>query len=133
MARRKILIVDDQKEFAWLVKMNLEELGGYEVQVESTPANVLGTAKKFSPDFIFLDVIMPDLEGPDVYSQLKNCVEFKDTPIVFLTATVTKEEVEARDGRIGGHQFFAKPGSLEELIQCIETNFRRPPYIADFI
>lgn len=131
MARRKILIVDDEKEFAWLVKMNLEALGDYEVEVETTPGNVVETARKFLPDFIFLDVVMPDLEGPDVYFQLKNCNEFKDTPIVFLTATVTKEEVDAHEGRIGGHQFFAKPGSLEALIHCIEGNFGRSPYASD--
>ena len=122
MARRRILIIDDEEQFAWLVKVNLEELGEYAVQVETVPQNALETAKKFCPDFIFLDVIMPDLEGPDIYFQLKNCVEFKDTPIVFLTATVTKAEVEARDGSIGGHRFFAKPGSLDELIHCIEVN-----------
>ena len=127
----RVLIVDDEKEFAWLVKMNLEELGDYEVAVESNPANVVETARKFVPDFIFLDVIMPDFEGPDVHFQLKNCIEFKDTPIVFLTATVTKEEVDAHDGHIGGHRFFAKPGSLEELIQCIEGNAGLPPYAAD--
>lgn len=132
MARRKILIVDDEKEFAWLVKLNLEELGEYEVEVETVPRNVVETAKRFCPDFIFLDVVMPDLEGPDVFSELKNHNEFKNVPIVFLTATITKEEVEAHDGRIGGHQFFAKPGSLDELILCIETSFGRPPYIADF-
>jgi two-component system sensor histidine kinase/response regulator len=71
---------------------------------------------------IFLDVIMPELEGPDVFVQIKNNAQTKDIPVVFLTATVTKEEVEFHDGKIGGRTFMAKPSSLPELIDCIERH-----------
>ena len=132
MSHYRILIIDDDQNFTQVFKLTLEEMGPYEVCVENNADRAALTALQLRPDIIFLDVIMPDLEGPDVYTQLKGYDEFKDTPIVFLTATVTKEEVEARDGCIGGHQFFAKPGSREELIRCIEATFRRPQYIADF-
>ena len=54
--------------------------------------------------------------------QFQSSSEAKNIPIVFLTATVTKEEVSAQNGVIGGHRFLAKPGSVQELVECIQSN-----------
>lgn len=120
MAKKKILIVDDEKNFTRMVKLNLEATGQYDVMIENDAKSVLKTAQEYMPDLVLLDVIMPDIEGPDVLCQLRQHETFRHTPVVFLTATVTKEEVNSQEGFIGGHVFLAKPGSVSELVTCIE-------------
>jgi len=119
--RRKILIIDDEPSFTNMVKLNLESSGRYEVAVENKGSEGLNTALEYRPDLILLDVIMPDKEGPDVLRQIRNNEVIGRTPIVFLTATITKDEVESENGSIGGHLFLAKPGTIQDLIECIES------------
>lgn len=122
MDRKRILIVDDEKGFTSMLSLNLEATGDYEVCVENDSTRALSAAVQYSPHLILLDVIMPKMEGPDVAIALKEHNNLKKIPIVFLTATVTKEEVVSQGGRIGGHPFVAKPSTLGDLLESIEKN-----------
>ncbi|MCK4882553.1 MAG: response regulator [Candidatus Omnitrophica bacterium] len=122
MDRKKILIIDDERDFSEVVKLNLESTGKYEVHIENDASNALFTALQCLPDLILLDVIMASKEGPDVAIEIKEDPRLKDTPIVFLTATVTQQEVDREGGKIGGQLFVAKPSSLDILLDSIEKN-----------
>jgi len=122
MTKRKILIVDDEKGFTAMLSLNLEATGEYEVKTENDSTHALSAALQYRPDLILLDVIMPSMEGPDVAIAIRNNRSLTGTPIVFLTATVTKDEVESQGGRIGGNSFVAKPSNLETLLSSIEQN-----------
>ncbi|MBN1869012.1 MAG: response regulator [Candidatus Omnitrophica bacterium] len=122
MGKRKILIIDDERDFSDVVKMILESTGKYEVTIENDAGNALYAAIRCQPDLILLDVIMAGKEGPDVAIEIKGNSHFKETPIVFLTATVTQQEVDEGGGTIGGHAFVAKPSSLDILLDSIERN-----------
>jgi len=124
MGKLRVLIIDDEEDFTKLIKLNLERTGQYEVRTENNGLLGLATAREFKPDFIFLDIIMPDIDGGDVCHQLENDDEIKGTPIVFLTAIAKKEEIEQNRGAIGGHPFLAKPVNVRELIDCIERTER---------
>ncbi len=122
MNRRKILIIDDEKEFSEMVRLNLEATGRYEVSVETDANNALSAALKCRPDLILLDVIMFAKEGPEVAIEIKKDPRLTETPIVFLTATITQQEVDAEGGMIGGQAFVAKPSDLDILLASIERN-----------
>jgi len=122
MNKKKILIVDDEQGFSEMVKLILESTNKYEVEIEIDSNNALLTAHKCLPDLILLDVIMANMEGPDVATALKADPIFKATPTIFLTATVTQKEVDEGRGMIGGQQFVAKPSSVETLLDAIEKN-----------
>lgn len=122
MDRKKILIIDDEKAFSEMVKLNLETTGKYDVVIENDASNAIYTALQCQPDLILLDVIMASKDGPEVAIEMKGDPRLKDMPIVFLTATVTQREVDEEDGTIGGRAFIAKPSSLESLIESIERN-----------
>ena len=122
MTRYKILLVDDEKSLAAMLKLNLEAMGDYEVKIENNSLKAVQTAIEFRPQLILLDVIMPHKEGPDVAIDVKSTAAIKNVPIVFLTATVTPQEVEEQDGFIGGHPFVAKPSNLVVLLHTIEKN-----------
>ncbi|MCX5692557.1 MAG: response regulator [Candidatus Omnitrophica bacterium] len=123
--KKKILIVDDEKDFVEMVKWNLEKTGGYKVTVETESKYALDVAKVVEPDLILLDVMMPGMDGADVEYQIKKEEKLKDIPIIFLTAIVKEEEIESEDGAIAGHVFLAKPVTLKQLVDCIEKNIKK--------
>ena len=120
--KRKILIVDDEPGFTKIVKMTLEASGAYEVLELNDPAAAVAVARQFSPDIILLDITMPELDGGDVLSQLRADPVLQNVPVIFVTATVRKSEVNAHNGLIGGEFFIAKPVSAEVLIRTIEEH-----------
>lgn len=129
-AKKRILIVDDEVSFARMVKLNLEKAGAFEVRTENKASYALAAAREFKPDLIILDVIMPTMDGGDVSNQIKRDRLLKHTPIIFLTATVSKRE--AGDGGLnsGGSLFLAKPVSVETLIARINEHLPKPPAAA---
>jgi CheY-like chemotaxis protein len=125
MAKKKILLVDDEKSFTNLLKMNLEETGQYEVRVENWAEDALPAAREFKPDLVLLDIIMPRLPGGNVASMIKADPELKDTPIVFFTAAVRKHQVEENDGIICDLPCIAKPASVDQVVAMIEKHARK--------
>ncbi len=122
VVKKKILIVDDEESFGKLVKLNLEETGEYEVRVETKGTRAVPVAREFKPDFILLDVVMPDMDGGEIAHQLKEDKELKDIPVGFLTALVSEYEVTPKGDSIAGHPFIAKPVTVGQLIAFIKNN-----------
>ncbi len=120
-ALKKILLVDDEATFVKLTKMSLEQLGPFEVHTETRAREAISAALRFKPDFILLDVMMPDGDGGQVAAQMQEYEELKDIPVVFVTAAVKKDETGNRARRIGGRTYLAKPIRAEELVECIEA------------
>jgi CheY-like chemotaxis protein len=116
---RRVLIVDNDTDSTHLVKVLLEKTGRYLVLEEHNGARAHLSARNFRPDLILLDVVMPERDGGEIAAQIQADPELHGTPIIFLTALVTREEV--RTGlHIDGHPFLAKPINIQELINAIE-------------
>jgi DNA-binding response OmpR family regulator len=122
--KKKVLIIDDEAAFTNIVKLTLEAKGIYEVCVENNSRQAITTARKFWPDIIILDVVMPDLDGGEVHTQFMADPVLKRTPIIFLTAIVRQKEVDETNGMIGGSFYLAKPVSADGLISAIEEHCR---------
>ena len=120
---KKILVVDDENNITIFLKTYLESTGKYEVRAENSGERGYECALQFKPDLILLDVMMKDMGGDRLADKIKTDPVLRKTPIVFLTGIVTKEEVEANGGVIGGYPYLAKPIlAMNELIACIEAN-----------
>ena len=119
--KRRILIVDNDRDTTHLIKILLERAGSYLVLEENDATKAHQSARNFRPDLILLDIVMPEIDGGDVAAQIQADPELQGTPIIFLTALVTKAEAEA-GLHIQGHPFLAKPISVPELIKGIEEN-----------
>jgi CheY-like chemotaxis protein len=118
---RRILIVDNDRNSTHLVKVLLEKTGRYLVFEENNSARAHQTARNFRPDLIFIDIVMPDRDGGEIAAQIRSDPELQYTPIIFLTALVTR--AEASTGlRIDEHPFLAKPIDIQELIKAIEAH-----------
>ena len=121
---KRILVVDDDVAFTRLLKLNLEQTGQYNVRVENWAEDALPAAREFKPDLVLLDLLMPRQFGGNVAASFRADPELKQTPIVFLTATVRKATVELHGGAISGYPFLAKPASTAEVAACIEQHLR---------
>lgn len=120
--KKKVLVVDDEKSFTNLLKINLEQTGRYEVRAENWAEDALPAAREFRPDVMLLDIIMPRMPGGNVVAQFEAEPEFQDLPIIFLTAAIQRSTVAAHDGIICDHPCIAKPASIDEIIDMIEKN-----------
>jgi len=119
--RRRILIVDNDPDTTHLVKVLLETTGHYLVLEENEATKAHQSARSFQPDLILLDIVMPETDGAEVVARIETEPELQNTPIIFLTALVTR--AEAKSGlNIQGHSFLAKPISIPELINAIEEH-----------
>lgn len=122
MAKKRILIVDDEAALTRVLSYALEETGAYTVATEQRATQALTTVKAFKPDVILLDVIMPDLDGGVVAEQLRDDPTTKAIPIVLLTAMASHDDVLAKGGRVGGLPFLAKPIDVKKVIACLERH-----------
>jgi CheY-like chemotaxis protein len=119
--KRRILIVDNDRDTTHLVKILLEKTGRYSVLEENDATKAHQSAQNFRPDLILLDIVMPETDGGEVAAQIQADPELQRTPVIFLTALVTETETKA-GLRIQGHPFLAKPINIPELINGIEEN-----------
>jgi CheY-like chemotaxis protein len=119
--KKRILIVDDEVGAARLLKANLEQTNQYEVVIENWPEDAVDVARRFKPDLVLLDIIMPRLPGGDLAARIEADPALAGTPVVFLTAAVYRHQVEEHNGIICDHPCLAKPASVFEIIQVIET------------
>ena len=120
----RILLVDNDRESTHVVKILLERTGRYLVLEENDATKAHQSAQNSRPDVILLDIVMPETDGGEVAAQIQADPELQRTPIIFLTALVTKAEAKA-GLRIQGHPFLAKPISIPELINGIAENLPR--------
>lgn len=118
------MIVDDEAEFSAQLKEHVQTVKGFDALVCNDSTQALEMARAFMPDIILLDIMMPGLNGSDLAEQLKQNPSTRDIPVIFLTALVTRKELDDRE-QIGGQQFLTKPVSMEQLMQAIETALRQ--------
>ena len=119
--KKRILVVDDQAQNTQLLKAYLER-NDYVVKEENDARAALSAAEEFKPDLILLDVMMPGVDGGELAARFKASPKLNTVPTVFLTATVTKAEVNAGGGLIGGDRFLAKPLVLTEVLACLRQH-----------
>ena len=120
MSKKRILVVDDNVRISRALKLTLEQAGPYEVMVENDPRRAKSVALNFRPDLIILDVIMPEMDGGTVASDIREHDSMKDMPVLFLTSILDKDEAAAKDGKIGHDPVMAKPVTADELVARIE-------------
>ncbi|MDP1853188.1 MAG: response regulator [Candidatus Omnitrophota bacterium] len=122
MGKKRILLVDDEIGFTNMMRLYLEKAGDYEVMIENDSSRALGIVKKFNPDMIFLDVLMPQKDGGEIAKEIRSEPAFKNIPIVFMTAIADSSQSTAKGGTIGGYQFLPKPISGSQVLSCIKEN-----------
>ncbi len=119
----KVLVVDDEEAILELLKYNLEK-SGFDVRTASDGQIAVDVAKKFHPELVLLDIMMPKMDGVEACRQLRAMPELMNTYIVFLTARAEEySEVAAFD--VGADDYILKPIKPRALMSRISALFRR--------
>ena len=117
----KILLVDDEPDIVEFLKYNLER-ENFKVIKSYNGEEALNLLKE-KPDLILLDIMMPGMSGYEVCKRIRENNQFKDIPIVFLTA-LSQENDEIKGLEAGGSDFIKKPISTPKLIARVKANLR---------
>ena len=120
---QKVLVVDDEESILELLKYNLEKQG-YDVRTALDGQIGVDIARKFHPDLVLLDIMMPKMDGVEACRQIKAMPELANTYVVFLTARSEEySEVAAFD--VGADDYITKPIKPRALMSRINALFRR--------
>jgi len=123
MAKKKILVVDDEEDILELVRYNLAR-EGYKILCASSGEDGLKAAKSEKPDLIVLDLMLPGIDGLDVTRRLKGDPATRRIPIVMLTAK--GEESDIVTGlELGAEDYITKPFSPRVLVARVKAALRR--------
>jgi DNA-binding response OmpR family regulator len=126
MKKTKILVIDDDQDFADATKIILEQ-SGFDVIVAASGKQGLERTKKDNPDLVILDIMLPDINGFSVCRELKEDPTYSSLPIILLTAIGTTLESYAVD-IAKQHQadvYIAKPIEKEELLRVVNDLLSR--------
>src|SRR6478672_455673 len=117
----RILVVDDEESITQLVSTVLR-YEGFEVECAASGRAAMKLTDRFRPDLIVLDVMLPDLDGFEVYRRL-SATEPR-VPVLFLTARDSTED-RVHGLTLGADDYVGKPFSLEELVARVRAVLRR--------
>ena len=119
----KILIVEDERDIADLLRYNLQE-AGFKTDCVRNGADALQRAIEETPDLILLDLMLPEVDGMIVCRLLKNDPRTKNIPIVMVTAK-TEEKDRVAGLELGADDYIIKPFSPREVVLRVSAVLRR--------
>lgn len=116
----KVLIVDDSMTIRRTAETLLKR-EGYEVVTAEDGFEALSRIVDDRPDIIFMDIMMPRLDGYQTCAVIKNNTEFRSTPVIMLSS---KDSIfdRARGSLVGSEQYVTKPFTREELLDAIQQH-----------
>lgn len=126
--RKRVLAVDDEKLIVLALRHNLQ-LAGYEVLEAYDGREALAKIDSERPDLVILDVMMPELNGWDVLSCIRDDPELMDIPVIMLTAM--GQESDEREGILrGADVYLTKPYEPQQLVEMVQRLLGDDPSIA---
>jgi DNA-binding response OmpR family regulator len=122
--KRTIVVVEDEQEMIDLIELILSRRG-FDVVGANGGVQGLKAIREHKPDLVLLDLMMPEMDGWQVYQQLKADVDTENIPVIVVTA-----KAQNIDKVLGLHiakvdDYIPKPFSLEELVSRVETVLKR--------
>ena len=104
----RILIIDDEDDIREVAALSLETVAGWEVMVANSGAQGLVRASAYQPDAILLDVMMPGMDGPTTFRELRKNPATAHIPVLLLTAKVQASD-QRRFADLGVEAVLVKP------------------------
>jgi len=116
--KKKILVVDDEKDYVELIK-NILTAHGYEVNIAYNGEEAMDAVNKEKPDLIILDIKMPKMNGYQVCELLGKDLRYRDIPFLMLTACGDAEEIKA-GMKLGAVSYLVKPFKQTILLGLVQ-------------
>ncbi len=123
MAKKSILVVDDEPSIVELLSFNLKK-EGYEVQKAFDAEEALKAANETDIDMFIVDIMLPGMDGFEMVRNIRSMEKYRQTPVIFLSAK--SEEFDKVLGlELGADDYITKPFSVREVLARIRAVFRR--------
>ncbi|WP_445376315.1 response regulator [Niveispirillum fermenti] len=120
----RILYVEDEEMLRVVTNLALTRIGNFTVELCDSGTKAVDTAKRFRPDLIMLDVMMPGMDGPSTLRALQADPETTEIPVIFITAKVQPREIEAFRA-LGVIDVIAKPFEPMNLANQVRSLWNR--------
>ena len=117
--KKKILVVDDDRDLVELLDIKLSK-SGYDVLTSTDGKSGIEAARRFRPDLVIVDLMMPGVHGYDVCETLSNDAEIGKPKVVIMSAKSFPSD-KAQAKRVGALHYLEKPFEMDELIRCVRS------------
>lgn len=114
----RILVIDDEEDMAKVITLVLST-DGHEVRVQLAPDLAVETAQEFKPDAILLDLVMPGMDGHQVFRALRETPGFENTPVAFLTSRDRHIDLMVGLHVLGATDYITKPFDRSDLLRRV--------------
>lgn len=119
MAVKKVLIIDDESDLVMMVRVCLRS-AGFIVEVAYDGVSGLKKAESFQPDFVLLDLLMPEMDGWEVYQQLCANPKTSHVPVIIMTALLPMDDPKSIALK-GARHMLIKPFKEEDLLKVLKS------------
>lgn len=124
-ANRNVLVIEDDKIMGQMVAAILDD-AGFEVTTATNALIAFDKLKQYPIDFVVLDILLPEMNGFEIYSKLQDDPETKDIPVLIITAWADERHLE-KASQLGIRHFLPKPFTEDELLHEILSLLRDRP------
>jgi CheY-like chemotaxis protein len=122
----RICYVEDDEDIQRIVRMSLERVGKMTVAVVSDPTQAIQAITEFKPDLVMLDWMMPVMDGPTLFKQMKLRPETSALPVVFITAKASSRELDELKS-LGAAGTISKPFNPKDLPDQLRAIWAKLP------
>src|SRR5215212_1420152 len=122
----RICYVEDDEDIQRIVRMSLEKVGKMEVRVCGDPLQAIAQIIEFKPDLVMLDWMMPGMDGPTLFREMKQHSETKALPVVFMTAKASQKDLDELTA-LGAIGTISKPFSPKDLPEQLRQMWKNLP------
>ena len=122
----RICYVEDDEDIQRIVRMSLERVGKMTVEVVGDPTRAIEAMTAFRPDLVMLDWMMPAMDGPALFKQMKQRPETSALPVVFITAKAAQRDLDELM-KLGAAGTISKPFSPKDLPEQLRAIWAKLP------
>jgi two-component system OmpR family response regulator len=122
----RVCYVEDDEDIQRIVRMSLERIGKMTVEVVGDPTKAIDAMKIFKPDLVMLDWMMPAIDGPTLFRQMKARPETSGLPVVFITAKAAQRDLDELTS-LGAAGTISKPFSPKDLPDQLRAIWSKLP------
>ena len=123
---QRICYVEDDEDIQRIVRLFLERIGHMSVEIVTDPLRAIDVMKAWAPDLVMLDWMIPGMDGPALFRQMKQLPETASLPVVFITAKATQRDMEEL-AALGAAGTISKPFSPRELPDQLRAIWAKLP------
>jgi CheY-like chemotaxis protein len=122
----RVCYVEDDEDIQRIVRVSLERVGKMTVEVVGDPTVAIEAMARFRPDLVMLDWMMPAIDGPTLFRQMKLRPETSALPVVFITAKAAQRDLDELMA-LGAAGTISKPFSPKDLADQLRAIWAKLP------